>query len=260
MKLLPLFRDAWLAAEEERRLAAEEKAYQSAVARARLLRVVVVAVLFAAPFAAAGAGARALMIARPWDDTAAWIAKVPPLVDLPPKPLEVKKEPPKTEPPVVAENDDGDDEEEEDVPDPKDPKKTIKKRVKKHRDAKKADDKRASDDKGADDARDDKKPLRETLTNSEAIAPLRGAQGAMKSCFKAEMESNPDMPAQVVLSYTVTEDGKAINIALDARELRGRPVVGCVQRAIGALSWPKFSGERKNVSVPFKLGKPPAKH
>ena len=259
MKLLPLFREAWMAAEEARRLAAEEKAYQSAMTRARLLRVVIVVVCFAVPAAAAGAGARAVMIARPWDDTADWIAKVPPLVDLPQKPIEVKKEPPPT---TVAQNDAKDEEEvEEEVVDPKDGKKTIKK-VKKPKDKLAANNGDGQGDGKKDpDAKDGdgKKPsgLPETLTNQQAIEPLKTAAPAMKACFKAEMESNPDMPAQVVLSYTVTEDGKATNIALDARELRGRPVVACVQKAIGALSWPKFSGERKNVSVPFKLGKPP---
>ncbi len=267
MKLVRLFRDAWAATEEERRLAAEEKAYQSAVTRTRLLRVLVVLGLFAVPFGAAAAGARALMIARPWDDSAMWIAKVPPLVDLPQKPVEPKKDPPPT---TVAQNDPpaDDTEDDDDAPDAKDPSKPKKpKKPKDKKDDGKGDAKSdPKDDPKTDTKTDDKKDpdvkatgkLPETLTNAEAIAPLKGAQGAMKACFKAEMESNPDMPAQVVLSYTVTEDGKATNIALDARELRGRPVVACVQKAIGALSWPKFSGERKNVSVPFKLGKPPA--
>ncbi len=235
MKMLRLFREAWMAAEEERRLAAEEKAHQDAVARARLLRVLIVLVLFAAPFAAAAAGARALMVARPWDDTADWIARVPPLVDLPQKPPELKRELPPAAVAAAA-NDDADD-------DQRDPRRPRTKNTKK--DAKND----ADDDKNA--------PIPESLTNVEAISPLKGAQGEMKACFKAEMESNADMPAQVVLSYTITEEGKAININLDARELRGRPVIGCVQKAISALKWPRFSGERKNVSVPFKLGKPP---
>lgn len=256
MKLLPLFREAWMAAEEERRLAAFEKAHQGAVARARVLRVVVVLVLFAAPFAAAAAGARALMVARPWDDTSDWIARVPPLVDLPQKPPELKRDP-VVDPgvdrkgPVVADNSDDDDDDDDQPRDPKKP------RVKKPR----KDTKDTKAVKGADDVKKDGDgggPVPESLTNSEAIAPLKGAQGQMKTCFKAEMESNPDMPAQVVLSYTITEEGKAINVNLDARELRGRPVIACVQKAISGLKWPRFSGERKNVSVPFKLGKPPA--
>jgi hypothetical protein len=127
----------------------------------------------------------------------------------------------------------------------------------------------AGDAKPADDKPTDKAPdkpvekpsgaLPETLTNAQAIEPLKAAQGDLKACFKAEMDTNPEIPAQVVLSYTVTEDGRAINVALDARELRGRPVVPCVQKAIGGLRWPRFSGERKNVSVPFKLGKPGGK-
>jgi hypothetical protein len=249
MKLLPLFRDAWMAREEERRLAAEEKAHQGALARTRFLRVVVVVVLFAAPFAAAAAGARALMVARPWDHTAEWIARVPPLVDLPQKPPEVVK--PNTQP-VVADNSADEDEDEEDDPKvPRDPKKP---RIKKPKNN--PNDKKDPVDDGKKDPPGGG-AVPESLTNSEAIAPLKGAQGEMKSCFKAEMEANPEMPAQVVLSYTITEEGKAININLDARELRGRPVIACVQKAISALKWPRFSGERKNVSVPFKLGKPP---
>ncbi|MDP2339843.1 MAG: AgmX/PglI C-terminal domain-containing protein [Deltaproteobacteria bacterium] len=260
MKLLPLFRDAWMAREEERRLALEEKAHQGAVARARFLRVVVVLVLFVAPFAAAAAGARALMVARPWDHTAEWIARVPPLVDLPQKPPEVKRDPSVGDGrnPVVADNSVDDEDEDDDPKVPRDPKKPRIKKPKK-------DPKDTSADRSrADPVADGKKEpaaggaVPESLTNSEAIAPLKGAQGAMKACFKAEMEANPEMPAQVVLSYTITEEGKAININLDARELRGRPVIACVQGAISGLKWPRFSGERKNVSVPFKLGKPPA--
>jgi hypothetical protein len=33
--------------------------------------------------------------------------------------------------------------------------------------------------------------------------------------------------------------------------------VECVRKAMAGLRWPRFTGERKNVSVPFKLSKPP---
>ncbi len=249
MKLVRLFREAWEATVEEARLAAEERAYQAAVTRAKLARAVVLLLAFVIPAAAAAAGSRQLMIARPWDDTPSWIARVPPLVDLPQRPPEVKKVEP---PPVVADAstnpDDEDDEDDGKAPDPTRPRKP---RVKKPK------------HNGSDTATTTSAPPGpsppasvETLSNAQAVAPLKEIQGSLKSCFKAEMESNSDMPAQVVLSYTVTEEGRAINVDLDARELRGRPVVGCVQKAVATLRWPRFSGERKNVSVPFKLGKP----
>ena len=96
----------------------------------------------------------------------------------------------------------------------------------------------------------------DSLTNAQAVAPLKDIQGDLKACFRAEIKSNPDIPARVVLSFTITEEGKAIDVALDPRELRGRPVGACVQHAVRTLWWPHFSGERKQVSVPFKLDKP----
>ena len=257
MKLVRLFREAWLAVEQERRLAAEEKAYRRAMTRARVLGVFVVLALFAAPFAAAAAGARALMVARPWDDTSYWIARVPPLVDLPQKLVEIRRAEGKL--PAVA--DQGGVAADEDADEDQQPRDPSKPQIKKIRMAASDPKNRGTEVPKADGKKDPDKPAGtppDTLTNAEAIAPLKGAQADMKACFKAEMESNPDMPALVVLSYTVTEEGKAININLDARELRGRPVVACVQTAINNLKWPRFTGERKNVSVPFKLGKPPA--
>lgn len=256
MKLVRLFREAWQATVEEKRLAAEERAHRAAVTRAKIGRAFVLVLSFVLPAAAAAAASRQIMTLRPWDDTPMWIAKVPPLVDLPQRPPEVKKPDP---PPQVADaRPDDDDDDSDDPSKPSDPAKPRKPRTPKP-------------DRG--DGKGGKEPQTaspaptptpappaavESLTNAQAVAPLKEIQGGLKACFKAEMESNPDMPAQVVLSYTITEDGKAINVSLDARELRGRPVVPCVQKAVTTLRWPRFNGERKNVSVPFKLGKPKA--
>jgi hypothetical protein len=280
MKMFRLFREALGARADEKRYAAEERAWRSAVTRTRALRVVAMFVLFAAPAAASVFGARKVFEARPWDDTPTWLARVPPLVDLPQKPPEAKPTVPPTGD-TVASNTSSDQGTGNNVgngqasaPGAGNGGAGGKKPVGTGgTSGKPGDTKVATTTSGGDatpdptdtgkDAKPDPKPaggaLPETLTNAQAIEPLKGAQADLKTCFKAEMESNPEIPAQVVLSYTVTEEGRAINVALDARELRGRPVVGCVQKAISALHWPRFTGERKNVSVPFKLGKPPPK-
>jgi len=264
MKLVRLFREAWQATVEEKRLAAEERAWQSAVTRAKVGRVFVLLLSFALPATAAAVASRQIMILRPWDDTPTWIARVPPLVDLPQRPPEVKKPDP---PPQVAAatTPDAAEDDDEDPTKPADPTKPKKPKTPK---PDKGDGKDGGKDGGSAGASSTSTSTStpeppppaavESLTNAQAVAPLKEIQGDLKTCFKAEMESNPDMPAQVVLTYTITEDGKAINVNLDARELRGRPVVPCVQKAVSSLRWPRFSGERKNVSVPFKLGKPKA--
>ena len=246
MKLVRLFREAWQVTEDEKRNAAEERAYRRAVTRARLGRVVVVLLMCAVPAAAAAVAARQLMVLRPWDDTPMWIAKVPPLVDLPQKPLAAKKVDAVAAAAGAASDDDG-----EDPRAPRDPSRPPKPKPLQPGEAPNV----ASTTAPAAG----KVPApgtSESLTTAQAMAPLKEIQGELKACFKAEVESNPDMPSQVILSYTITEEGKAINVDLDARELRGRPVVACVQKAMTAPRWPRFTGERKNVSVPFKLGKP----
>lgn len=256
MKLVRLFREAWQATVEEKRLAAEERAWRAAATQAKIGRVLVLLLSFALPAAAAAAASRQVMVLRPWDDTPMWIAKVPPLVDLPQRPPGAKKPEP---PPEVADSTPPPDEDDSDDPtkpsDPGRPKKP--KTLKTDRDDGK-DGGTAAPVFAAASPSPPAVLAVESLTNAQAVAPLKEIQGELKACFKAEMESNPDMPAQVVLSYTITEDGKAINVNLDARELRGRPVVPCVQNTVATLRWPRFNGERKNVSVPFKLGKPKA--
>jgi hypothetical protein len=260
MKLVRLFRETWQATVEEKRLAAEERAWQSAVTRARIGRAFVLLLSFALPATAAAVASRQIMIRRPWDDTPKWIAQVPPLVDLPQRPPEVKK--PDPPPQVAAITPDATTEDDaEDSTKPADRTKPKKPKTPK---PDKGDGRDGGKDGGSAGASPTSTPeppppaAVESLTNAQAVAPLKDIQADLKACFKAEMESNPDMPAQVVLSYTITEDGKAINVSLDARELRGRPVVPCVQKAVTTLRWPRFNGERKNVSVPFKLGKPKA--
>jgi hypothetical protein len=268
MKLVRLFREAWQAAQEEKRFAAEERAYQAAMSRARVLRVVVVLVMFVVPAAVAAGGARALMLAKPWDDSAEWIARVPPVVDLPQSAADaVRPTPAGTSSTVAAVTPTPDTAGAAD-----DPTRPVDDRTKKPKPgttstgttstSTSTSNPTTTNDGGSTPPPPDKPPekpagnLPDSLTNAQAVAPLKEIQGDLKSCFKAEIDSNPDMPGSVVLSYTVTEEGKAINVDLDARELRGRPVVGCVQKAMSTVRWPRFSGERKNVSVPFKLGKP----
>jgi hypothetical protein len=264
MKLVPLFRETHEAMLEAKKREQEERAYNAAVSRARFLRVVIFAVIILVPAVAGAVAGRIVMIKQPWDKTADWIAKAPPLVDLPPRPPEIKKaEPP---PPVVASNDDGGkDEAEKDEPTNGGGKRVAK------ADKGKKDDKNDKNDKNdkKDDGKSDKadkadsgggdKGFVKELTNEQAVAPLKDApvRSALGSCLKAELESNPDMPGQVTLSYTITEAGKAANVEITNRELRGRPIQDCVKGALAQARWPRFEGERKNVSVPFNIKKPP---
>jgi hypothetical protein len=256
------------AAAKATRAAAEEaaeRAHAASVRNNRMAKWLAMAMCFAAPAAGSAVAARALMAAKPWDDGPAWQVRVPAVVDLPPP--EAKPTPPdtrmaSTDPPANTNADPKVDDKPSDDGDRND-------NDRRRNNRKDRDDKGSKSDKpdakAADktDKPEDKPPpnetpgiIQESLSNEQAVAPLKGVSGDFKACFKAEMAANPAMPEKVTLSYTVTEDGKAINVELDPKDLRGRPVVDCVRKAMSSLRWPKFRGERKNVSIPFKLGKP----
>lgn len=241
MKLVPLFREAYEATLERKRREAEEREYNAKVSRARTLRVLIVLLLVLVPAAIGALAGWQVMVRRPWDDTPAWIAKAPTAVDLPPRPPEVKREVPVTAPP-----DNGSAGTSDTTPDADGKDKRVA-----HLDRKK--------DEKKDDKKDDKPAaFVKELTNEQAVAPLKdgAVRGPLGGCLKAEVEANPDMPTTVELAYTITEEGQAINVKLSNRELRGRPVQECVQKALANARWPRFAGERKNVSVPFTIKKP----
>jgi hypothetical protein len=212
MKLVPLFREAYEAKLERKKREEEERAYNAAVSRARLLKVVIFALIVLVPAAAGAVLGRTLMTLKPWDDTPSWIAKAPPLVDLPPRPIEVKR----VEEPKRPADDDDDD--------TADDKAEKGKRLARGDGGKKGDksEKKAekSEGKGEDKAEQssagaDKGFVKE-LTNEQVTAPLKdpAVRGPLAACLKAEVESNPDMPTTVNLAYTITEAGRAANVQL----------------------------------------------
>jgi hypothetical protein len=252
---VPVFADACLLATRAAAKAAAVAAVATTRKRASILRGVLLVTLFASSFALAAVAARVIAVKRPWDDTASFLAKAPSLIDLPVKPVAV---PPTPEKVVVADNAEKPAEPNDD---PRERGSDRNDRRKKDRRDDKESGKKAEPEAPAaptetkKDTKDDG-PIPETLTTAQATAPLKSGGADFKKCFMTETESNPDCPAKVTLSYTVTEDGKATNVNLENRELKGRPVVECVRKAMAKLSWPRFSGERKNVTVPFTIGKP----
>jgi hypothetical protein len=273
MKLIALFREAHEATVERKKREAEERAYNSAVRRAKTMRALLLVVLFLGPAGAGAVGGHVLMLKQPWDKTGEWIAKAPPLVDLPPKPPEVKK----VEPPTPRNDDNASDNNGSDNNDDKriarndDDRRGSKGNKGKKGDDKKGDDKKGDDKKGDDKKGDDPpadkggdKGFVKELTNEQAVAPLKdpSVKGPLGSCFKAEIASNPDMfpdgatSVVINLAYTITEEGRSANVAIQNRELRTRPVQDCVKKALANARWPRFEGERKNVSVPFNIKKP----
>lgn len=287
MKLIAFFREAhdeylWRQREE-----AEERAHAAAVLKAKVLRVFLVALILLIPSAAGAFAGRIVMVLQPWDKTAEWIARAPPIVDLapralpPPRVAVIAPTPAPTPTPDSVEDESKSDA----AADERDERRARRERgdrrgrkeTRERRrpergtapaadraqptaagaDTGKADTARADTAKAEPEGRGSERGYVKELTNEQAIAPLKEVKSALGACFKTELAANPDMPSQLNLAYTVTEQGRAANVEVTNRELRGSAIQGCVKEALSTARWPRFEGERKNVSVPFNIRKPP---
>lgn len=205
---------------------------------------------------------------RPWDDRSEWIARLPSLTELPP--------PPSVAPASSAssakkktvsrsrDSEEGQAKEEEDAPvatsnatsnDDKVSKKSSK-RKRRSKSARKRLARKSS--KPADNAAQNQSAsnaLPETLTNQQVMAGLAKGKSGIGGCLQKENARNPDMPGVVTLMFTVTEEGKAAMIKVKERQVRDGPLAECLRGVVSKLRWSKFSGERKNAEVPFRIRK-----
>jgi hypothetical protein len=257
LKAVPYFQEILDKAERRRRAIAEQTAREAAQRKERALRVVAMAALVAMPLLVGVVTGRAVMVARPWDDTDSWLQRAPPLVDVPPKP---KEAPPP--PPVVAKADEepgaaepGSGHEIENEGD----KKTAKARASGPGGGKKkAPNKRAQQQKSTPEEPKAQPAQPETdaaLSQQQIMAPVMKNQGPIGGCLKAETARNPEMPARVTLMWTVTEKGRAINFQLKERQVREGPLPACLTKVFDGMRWPRFRGERKNVELPLSVKK-----
>lgn len=265
---IPHFVEVYEAAAEQRRREEEARVFEARVRRAKTMRVLAMASTALVPFVIGLVLGYALMVKRPWDDSEKWLMRPPPLVDLPPRPRPSPAQAARAEPlkpPPLEEQEEG---ERAASPEPKErePKKVERpgesKRIKTARRKK-----RSSQEKRVAAARSEAKPeekppkeqkqpeerLNRTLTRAEVLGPISGAKSGIGQCLKAELKRNPDVPSVVTLAFTVTEEGQAINVRVKERQVGDGPLPGCLAKVLAKLRWPKFTGERQNIELPFQL-------
>jgi len=71
------------------------------------------------------------------------------------------------------------------------------------------------------------------------------------ACLKKEIARNEDLPGRVVLNFSIKNDGRIHNVQLDDIRLDNGPLHQCFKRKLAALSFPAYSGQVQNVTIPF---------
>lgn len=73
-------------------------------------------------------------------------------------------------------------------------------------------------------------------------------------CLRAEAKRNSDLPSQVIMEFTINNDGRVSQVRMDDTRLNGGPLHRCFQQKLSHLRFRAFSGQVRNVTMPFKIG------
>lgn len=226
---------------------------------------------FAVVFLAALGGARWTIIERPWADKTDWLTHRPAFLDLPARAPRLAAVTPAAQPPAAESP--RREEAKADKPDRREERKDRKDRSgaqAKDRDSKNAQkskdkdkDKAKAKDKaaGGDAAKntDVQKSapavtgVQAELSNNQILSIFKGGARGYTTCIRAEASRNPEMPGTITVEFIIRNDGSTADFKVQEREIRSGPLATCLAAKIGALRFPRFTGERKQFIFPFKI-------
>ncbi len=95
---------------------------------------------------------------------------------------------------------------------------------------------------------------RGTLTRKEVLRGVHGVFGALKRCIVAQIQRAPEsVGAQIMLTFSIGNDGRAKNVAFEDRFLRRSPMKTCFEQGMRRIEWRTFRGEVRNVQYPISV-------
>ncbi len=89
------------------------------------------------------------------------------------------------------------------------------------------------------------------LEQGAIMSGFRGAFPQIKACVKA----GSDLPEQLMLSFTIANDGKVTTFEMNDGAMKGTPFNECMKHAVMAVHYPTFPGERCNIDYPITIGR-----
>jgi hypothetical protein len=94
------------------------------------------------------------------------------------------------------------------------------------------------------------------LTRQEIMTGIGRSFQGIKRCIVEQIQRDADtVPEQIVLTFSINNDGLFQNISFTDRTLRGSPMRDCFARTLGEIRYRKFKGEVQNVEYPITIGR-----
>jgi hypothetical protein len=94
------------------------------------------------------------------------------------------------------------------------------------------------------------------LSHQEIMAGIAGAFPHFKRCIVEQIQREADsVPEQIVLAFSINNEGEVRDANLPDRSIRGTPLGDCMVRHLSQLRFRKYKGEVQNVEYPITIGR-----
>ncbi|MCK6552056.1 AgmX/PglI C-terminal domain-containing protein [Myxococcota bacterium] len=94
------------------------------------------------------------------------------------------------------------------------------------------------------------------LKRDEIMAGIARVFPGFKRCIVEQIQRDPEsVPEQIVLSFSIDNEGVVRGVTLSERALRGTPIWDCMGTQMGQVRFRKFKGEVQNVEYPISIGR-----
>lgn len=94
------------------------------------------------------------------------------------------------------------------------------------------------------------------LSHGEIMSGIATAFPGFKRCIVEQIQRDSDsVPEQIVLSFSINNDGVAQEITLTDHALRRTPLAGCMAGKLSQVRFRPYKGEVQNVEYPITIGR-----
>ncbi len=92
------------------------------------------------------------------------------------------------------------------------------------------------------------------LAGEQVSRVVRAHQGALRACFEAEAQRNPNLRGGVTLAWQIDKAGNVTGASLAGSTLNNPRVEGCMIRQVRAWHFPPSDTPTSVASYPFRFG------
>ncbi len=94
------------------------------------------------------------------------------------------------------------------------------------------------------------------LSKQEIMKGVGRSFGGLKRCIVKQLQRDKDtVPEQIVLTFSVNNEGRAQNVSLADRFLRRSPLKDCMAAKLARVRWRAYKGEVQNIEYPITIGR-----